>query len=233
MTPSFDYIAIPGSPESVLSPAMLRQLPASAATAPWDAQAQAILWWSRPSPRLHSQLTPLMQGQGRPVLTMGAILRYDDTPVGPYAEVMAVTALRGPRGTVNHCPFIAVDSPASVVGGRSNWALAKTLARFEGDPAARSMLAQGESWTVRVSAKSYGPALPVNLPLPAATLLQETPEGLVRSPLKAGRSRMRLARVTVECSGGEALRAYMPSGTYWGVIAEPFRGWLGPSQACE
>ncbi|AXQ31110.1 hypothetical protein D0B54_21575 [Solimonas sp. K1W22B-7] len=233
MTPTFDITAIPGSPESVLSPAMLSQLPASAAPAPWDAQAQAILWWGRPSQQLHSQLTPRMQAQGKPLLSIGAILRYDDTPVGTYAEVMAVTALRGPRGVFNHCPFIAVDSPASVVGGRANWALAKTLARFEGDAATRAMTAVGESWTVRVSAKSYGPALSLNLPLPAATLLQETADGLLQASLKAGRSRLRLARVTVECSGSDALRAYMPSGHYWGVIAEPFRGWLGPARACE
>ena len=76
---------------------------------------------------------------GTPLLTIGAMLRYEDTPVGRHAEVMAVTLIRGRRGPITHCPFIAVDSPASVVGGRANWALAKTLARFEGTPAERAM----------------------------------------------------------------------------------------------
>ena len=63
---------------------------------------------------------------------MGAFVHYLDTPVGPYAEVLASPAvlLRGGLLAAAHIPFIAVDSEASVRGGRENWALPKTLARF-------------------------------------------------------------------------------------------------------
>ena len=53
--------------------------------------------------------------------------------LGPYAEVIAAPVLvRRPLPQAN-VAFIAVDSQASVVGGRSNWALPKVLARFDGD----------------------------------------------------------------------------------------------------
>lgn len=56
---------------------------------------------------------------------------------------------------LSHVAFIAVDSSASVVGGRANWALPKQLAHFDGDPGRAAVVtARGEDWEVRVTATS-------------------------------------------------------------------------------
>ncbi|MHB8242684.1 MAG: acetoacetate decarboxylase family protein [Solirubrobacteraceae bacterium] len=63
---------------------------------------------------------------------MGAFLRYKEGPVGAYDELLAMpNVLLRDRRLSLHVPFIAVDSEASIAGGRGNWALPKTLAEFE------------------------------------------------------------------------------------------------------
>ena len=64
---------------------------------------------------------------------MAGFVEYLDTPVGPYHEVLAGNLLWTGRLSVSQVPFIAVDSLASVAGGRANWALPKTMADFEVD----------------------------------------------------------------------------------------------------
>jgi hypothetical protein len=64
----------------------------------------------------------------------GALISYADTPVGPYHEVIGMVIVRHGARLLVHVPFIAVDSPTSLVGGRVNWALPKTLADFTGEP---------------------------------------------------------------------------------------------------
>jgi hypothetical protein len=65
-------------------------------------------------------------------LTVAAFLRYKEGPVGAYDELLAMpNVLLRRRRLSLHVPFIAVDSEASIAGGRGNWALPKTLAEFE------------------------------------------------------------------------------------------------------
>jgi len=75
-------------------------------------------------------------------LGVGGMLRYRASPVGPYAEVWATPGIRvGRHGPELTIPFMAVDSLASLRGGRANWGLPKTLATFNSAPlAARACL---------------------------------------------------------------------------------------------
>ena len=57
--------------------------------------------------------------------------------------------------------FIAVDSEASVVGGRSNWALPKVLARFDGDIGSDGQATStGPGWAVQVVTRPRALRLP-------------------------------------------------------------------------
>jgi hypothetical protein len=89
------------------------------------------------------------------------LIRYLDSPVGPYAEmVLAPAFVRRPFPQA-HVAFIAVDSGASMVGGRANWALAKVLARFEGTIGPQGDAAVvGPDWTVRVGTRPRPLRLP-------------------------------------------------------------------------
>src|SRR5215204_3668804 len=124
--------AVEGVPESALADADAAALPPSSAPAPWTTRLQAIVWWHRAAPHAAEHLPAALRSRRTLPVTVGALVKYLDTPVGPYHEVLGVPALLAelplPAAVV---AFIAVDSAASVHGGRSNWQLPKTLARFE------------------------------------------------------------------------------------------------------
>ena len=110
--------------------------------------------------------------------------------------------------------FIAVDSEASVVGGRANWALPKVLARFgrtiglQGDAAVI-----GPDWTVRVATTSRPLRLPTWL---LYSCCQLWPDLTVRHfPVKV-QGWSRWATVDVEVSSEGTLGTWLPSGRYTG-----------------
>jgi hypothetical protein len=150
---------------------------------------------------------------GRPVL--GALLAYTESPVGEYREIQGLRATLGRQGPRVSVPFIAVDSPASVVGGRRNWALPKTLAEFTGDPAGRAMTATGAGWRVAATARPLGPAVPLRL---TGRLDQPWPDGVTRTASLTGRASAQpvLVRVTVESSG--ALASWLRPGHHPGLL---------------
>ncbi len=89
-----------------------------------------------------------------------AVVRYDDTPVGPYAE--AFTARAGlVHATV---PWMVVDSEASVVGGREYWGLPKQLGRIDFSEDLREAHVEAEPTRMTVRALRTGPPVPVVLP---------------------------------------------------------------------
>lgn len=216
---------VAGIPETELGPELLARLPENSAPPPWSASANVMQWLGRPTSGLADALTPGLRGRAKPVATLAAMLQYTGTPVGDYGEIMASPLVRMGARPHAHVPFIAVDSEASLVGGRINWALPKTLAEFDGDPIATGeMTARGEGWEVRASASSRGPAIPV---FGRMTLMQEFPDGQLRHTLMKVRGRARAARVTVESSGGPELRALVPSGRFAGFVIEGAHGWFG------
>lgn len=201
MTPLVD---LPGLPESRLPAALAAQLPATTPGPPWPCRVRAVLWLQRaPSPLPSSSLHA---GRVR-ALTLGAVVDYLESPVGPYREVFAGPLLRGTLLPVVHVPFIAVDSLASVHGGRAHWALPKAVAQFSDD----GRTATGDGWSVAVTAREVGPRLPLRFPL------VDDQDG--RRAVVSLRGRGRPARVHVAAEG-LTLRGWLGTGTHPGLVAE-------------
>jgi hypothetical protein len=213
---------LPSVPESTLWPEARGALPTSSAPAPWTPQVRAILWTHRATP--WHELERAADLRTLPV-TVAAAVDYLDTPVGPYSEVFASPRLlRAVDLPTLSIPFIAVDSPASVHGGRTEWALPKTLARFSwsrtGDEASgvRAEPAPGAptSWWVDVDVVRRSPAFPL---AGALRLVQPWPDGRWRRATVSLRGRARLAQVRT-ATGGPTLPRWLLAGTHLGLVVE-------------
>jgi hypothetical protein len=150
-----DPATVPGLPESRLSPADLARLPAESAPAPWRVRMRALVWLQRghhPAFEWRASLLPT---------AIVAFVDYEDTPVGPYQEVLAAAAVRRGRRVLGQVPFIAVDSLPSVHGGRANWALPKSTATFRGDVGDGAISARGDGWSLTAHAARTGPGVPM------------------------------------------------------------------------
>jgi hypothetical protein len=201
-TPVPDWIDLPAVPESRLSEVLRSRLIAGEggppAPPPWSTQASAVLWWHRATPEALAQLPAAMRALPSLPITVGALVRYRGSPVGSYSEVFASPVLIRRRGTpAVSVPFIAVDSLASVVGGRAGWALPKTLADAVWPPNGAALVAGG-SWSVQVDAVPRGPRIPLRGALP---LLQPQPDGSRRCSTVRLRGRVQLGRAEVATTG--------------------------------
>jgi hypothetical protein len=133
-----------------------------------------VVWLHRAAPDAARHLPDALRGRATIPLTVGAFVRYRDTPVGPYGEILAAPVLLAEAPLPPACvPFIAVDSLASIRGGRENWNLPKTLARFAFGAGTAS--AEGDGWRVDARIRARPRAVAVRLPLrdrqPAAGLI--------------------------------------------------------------
>ena len=187
---------VAGVPETALPAGTLDRLPTRTPAPPWRVPVRALLWAGRGHPPLPSG-SPYA-GRTLP-LTVGGLIEYLDSPVGPYREVLGAVLLRAPG---LHVPFIAVDSLPSLRAGREHWDLPKTLASFDGGTA------RGTGWSVTTETRPYGPALP------AAAALFAYQGG--RRALVTGRGRARAARVTVTVTG-PTLPDWLRPGRHLGV----------------
>ena len=205
--------AIAGVPESALDDATAARLPSSSPPAPWPATADAVVWLHRAAPGATLLQLGALRGRPSVPLTVGAFVRYHDTPVGPYDEILAAPVLLAerplPAATV---PFIAVDSLASLRGGREQWALPKTLARFAftGD-AAR---AEGDGWSVTARVRARRRAVPLALALRDRQPLPGGGSALVDIRL---RGRARLGRVAITAEGPE-LPSWLLPGPHLAIV---------------
>lgn len=217
--PSRDLGRIPAVRHARLSPEDLAQLPAGAPAPPWTCEVEATVWWHR-APRGAGALLPApLVEQAGPRVTLVMLVRYLDSPVGPYAEVVAAPRLLRPRpgaGLVRaHVPFIAVDDLASIAGGRAGWALPKTVARFGGPPGEAPVRAQGPGWWVRGEPLEPGRALPVAV---GVTLAQVDADGVVHAAAVRLRGRARRARVDVDVDRHSGLDQWLRPGAHRGVV---------------
>jgi hypothetical protein len=184
--------------------------------APWRSSVDALLWL-HPATRTARGLLPpqLATRAGMPV-TIGGLISYRDGPVGPYREVFGAPVMLRGAPVLSHIPFMAVDSAASVAGGRGNWALPKELADFDGDPGRPgAVTARGDGWELRITATARARRLPMMMTMRAA---QVWPDGQVRTFSVRMRGRARLARVQVEHLAASPLGDWLVEGGHLGVL---------------
>jgi hypothetical protein len=216
-----EMLGLWGVPQTVLADDLAARLPVEAPPAPWRTTMRAVVWNARPNKAAREAAGPVA---GRVAAVLGGLISYDETPVGPYNEIVGIVGLLN-RGITSTVPFIAVDSPASVVGGRVNWALPKTLARFTGEPATE-MSATGDDWVVRATVRPFGPAVPFRS---HASLTQPWPGGGVRRTgvRMVGRVRPALVRVTVDAA--PTLSGWLRGGWHLGAVLERGTGYFSPA----
>lgn len=225
--PRPELTGVAGAPETHLSAALLATLPPNTAEAPWTVNCSAVVWSGRPSRAVRDALPAQLRGH-RALVVVGGMVRYLETPVGPYDEVFGIVMAqdRGAR-TFGHVAFMAVDSPASLVGGRTNWAMPKTLAAFSGGVGSgRTITATGQdtTWQVLATPRVLGPAVPVRSK--AVTRQQFPGERLGDSKLDA-RGKVRPALVDVRVTSDGPLASWLRPGKHLGAVAEGITFTLG------
>lgn len=214
-----DLTGVPGVPETDLGAALLAGLPTAAPPPPWTVTGDAVLWLGGAAPGARLALPGPLR-RDHPQGVVGGFVRYRDTPVGPYDEVLGVvgwTERLRPRGAV--C-FMAVDDEAGLVGGRRGWGLPKTAARFEGDPLAGAVSAvaadvDGPHWQVRATTWSPGPWLPLRA---RTRVRQVLADGTVADSRLRARGRARPALVTVRVESQGPLSGWLRTGWHPGVV---------------
>lgn len=184
--------------------------------APWHSRVDALLWLHRAAPAARAVLPPALAARAGLPVTIGGLISYRDGPVGPYGEVFGAPLMLRGAPMLSHVPFMAVDSTASVAGGRGNWALPKELAEFDGDPGRPgAVTARGDGWELRVTTTARTRRLPLALRMLAA---QVWADGEVRTFSVTLRGRARLARVEVEHLAGSPLADWLVEGRHLAVL---------------
>jgi hypothetical protein len=223
MSLSPDLAGVPGVPETLLSEALLATLPAHAAPAPWRGTCDAVVWMGRGGAAATSALAPALRSS-RGLAVVGAAVRYRETPVGAYDEVLGVVGSVGGARPWGSVAFMAVDSPASVTGGRAHWAMPKTTAVFEGGVLGGSTLtargAGAVAWQVTVASRPVGPRLPVRA---RGVARQVFPDGRVRGSRLSLEGRARPALVTVTVASEGPLASWLRPGRHFGAVLEGVR----------
>lgn len=196
-------------------------LPENTAPAPWTCDARAVVWYARGSAAATEALPPALRESASGLGVVGGMVRYSKTPVGPYDEVFGLVGSRTGGQPWGSVAFMSVDSEASLVGGRTNWAMPKTVATFTGEVGGgRTMTATGAdetSWCVTVTPTTYGPVLPMRS---RGRCRQEFPGSRVGESLMRGKGRIRLAVVTVEVESDGPLPTWLRPGRHLGAVVE-------------
>ena len=191
--------------------------PGAAPPAPWDCRLEAVVWWHRARPGAAAA----MPAGVRVPVTVGAFVRYLDTPVGTYHELAGCPALLldgvVPAG---HVAFIAVDSAASLRGGRENWALPKIPAAFAwADHGAIAARDPAGAWALEARVRARGLRFALAL---AARCVQMAEDGQrVAFPVR-GRGLAAPARVRVAATGAER-PGWLAAGVHAGVVVRAAR----------
>jgi hypothetical protein len=155
-----------GLDETRLPEDLLARLPETVAPAPWQTRCRVVTWLHPVDGRALDAVPEAIRPDGIAVAAW-ALVRYRDTPVGPYDEVAVTLLPEG--GGYGHIPFIVVDSLPSIVGGRANWLLPKALARFawSGDELSAVVTPEAPaapSWGIEVAVEPSGEVSPLELP---------------------------------------------------------------------
>jgi hypothetical protein len=213
-TAPFDVTTAAGLPETVLPESLLARLPAaeSVARAPWTTRCH-VTSWLHPVDAAALETFPAAIRPDSLEVVAWALVRYDETPVGPYSE-LAATLL--PDDGVGHIPFIVVDSLASIVGGRVNWLLPKALADFGwGEDFSTVTVTPVEpatpAWKVSVIVETFGDASDLTIP---SQLRQAATDGTAGRCEGAMAGAMRSATVLVDGFADGPLGALLKPGRH-------------------
>jgi hypothetical protein len=210
---------IPSVPESEITSELASRLP-RATPAPWTASGSGLVWLHRAGPGAEAHHQRGLTFARSIPLTMCAFLRYDEGSAGPYDEILAApTFVYRNRRVSFPVPFIAVDSEASLVGGRDNWAIPKTLAEFDWQTSGGRpdrIAVSGEGWSVEAHVRGTGPRVPLYL---RGSQAQVRADGeVVTVPIRS-RGVGRLARIEVSADG-PSISSWLRSGVHMGVAVE-------------
>ena len=101
--------------------------------APWSLHGDAYLLPTIKAKAIKQHdVNPLLGANDWALLGAVLLVRYHDTSVGPYSELIFATGLHRVGTRLGfHISQIYVDSAASKDGGQSNWAVPKQLAIFD------------------------------------------------------------------------------------------------------
>jgi hypothetical protein len=179
-------------------------------------EVDALLWWHPATPEARAALPAALAPRAGLAVTVGGLISYRRGPVGPYREVFGCPVLLRGGLPLTHVAFMAVDSAASVAGGRSNWALPKVMARFEGDPGRPGRVrASGDGWEIAAMAAARPRRLPA---WGLAACAQAWPDGAVRTFMVRLRGWARLASVEVEHGRPSPPAAWLRAGRHPAVL---------------
>ncbi|MBV9486564.1 MAG: acetoacetate decarboxylase family protein [Frankiaceae bacterium] len=218
-----------GLPETRLPEDLLTQLPETVAAAPWHTRDCRVMNWLHP---VAAEALSCFPEQIRPtgdVIVAWALVEYGDTPVGPYSEI-AATLLPTEGDGYGHIPFIVVDSPASVVGGRANWLLPKALARFDWSEGGHSVTVTNEqpeapAWSITVAVTPTGNTTALTVP---NHIQQVSADGDVRRFDGELNGKMQSATFDVAGQADGPLGALLKSGRFDGTILTDCDFLVGP-----
>jgi hypothetical protein len=184
--------------------------------APWHSAIDALLWLHAATPDAHGELPRALAARAGIAVTIGGLISYRDGPVGPYGEVFGAPVMLRGAPLLSHVAFMAVDSEASVAGGRRNWALPKILASFEGDPGRPGQVsARGGGWSLTVTATARPRRAPFRGTFRCA---QAWPDGVVRELTVRMRGRARLGHAEVRHDAPSSLTGWLAAGRHPAIL---------------
>lgn len=188
---------------------------------------EAFLWLDRSTPRARGPAPEPPANGAWTLPTIGGLAFYRSTPVGPYREIFAASLLLG-RGLRLHIPFMAVDSKASVVGGRANWALPKVEARFSdgGAPRGGTTVHVEDGTELSLAVTVRGRRLPLRASI---RCVQVWPDGEAREFTLSLRGRASLAVVEVQRPAPRPPGGWIWPGRHPGLLVSG-RLVIGPSR---
>jgi hypothetical protein len=195
---------------------LLSGTPPEIPPAPWRSSVDALLWLHPAARTARGLLPPQLAARAGIPVTIGGLISYREGPVGPYGEVFGAPVMLRGAPMLSHIAFMAVDSAASVAGGRGNWALPKELADFDGDPGRPgAVTARGDGWELRITTTARVHRLPMTMTMRTA---QVWADGRVRTFSVRVRGRARLASVKVEHLAASPLGDWLVEGRHLGVL---------------
>jgi hypothetical protein len=187
----------------------------SAPSAPWHLEGEAIVAFAR-APGIRSEhRAPTSRRLPGPV-TVGAV-HYTRSPVGAYLELSVSEPAWLRRRPGFAITTMVVDSPASRMGGQTNWGFPKEMGvlRWHADAVERELVWEDRGLSVRARARSWG--MPAWVPVRA---IQHLPDGDVLVPGRLW-GWLAPARVEIGVPDGDALVDLC--GRHPGIVLTSFR----------